>query len=235
MTRQRARILSLRAGRSSHFSEYRERVLEGFRQGGSARSIGEDLGVTHQTILNWIKRNPEFSGEVDRARQEARAAGRRGFHGMGRGHKREATEEQLVRVGEVLEQGGSRNRAAAAAGVKGETFNRWLEEDEDVRMAVERAESRCEEEMLHRIVKAADDPRNWTAAAWILERRFGEVYARKTEVTHKDRVRMAERLGASLADTLLTGLSDVGLDLEQQEAIRARMAEALEVAAKKAV
>lgn len=228
-------MTSLRAGRRSRFHEYRQRVIDGFRRGLSARQIGEELEITHQTILNWIKKDSVFRVECERARQEARKAGQRSYHGNGRGHKRERSEEQTARIVEVLERGGSRARAAAAADVHGDTFNRWLEEDPEFALRVERAEATCEEQMLQRVVKAADDPRNWTAAAWLLERRFGEVYARKTEVTHKDRVKMAERLGAQLAETLLSGLSDVGLDGEQQEAIRARMAEALEVAAKKAV
>lgn len=52
--------------------------------------------------------------------------------------------------------------------------------------ATEKAEGMMARNALALIVRAAQDRRHWTAAAWLLERRYPEAYGRRTEITGKD-------------------------------------------------
>ena len=64
--------------------------------------------------------------------------------------------------------------------------------------AAKNAEAKGAAVLLARIRKAAEDPRTWQAAAWILERRYPEQYARPTR-----------------SEVAVSGALDVGLSSEQ--------------------
>lgn len=107
---------------------------------------------------------------------------------MARPPKRSPDREQAVL--NSLRLGNTRAAAASFAGVGRATFYRWLE-DETFRDAIETAEAEAESRFLSQVAKAAVDG-TWTAAAWWLERRRPEAYARrdrtesKVELTGKD-------------------------------------------------
>jgi len=76
--------------------------------------------------------------------------------------------------------------AVRSVGISETTFYRWLKEADDTpegsplrqfRDAVERAKDECESRSLSIIANAAVT--NWTAAAWLLERRHPERWARR--------------------------------------------------------
>jgi len=84
--------------------------------------------------------------------------------------------------------------AAQAAGVAAWTVHRWLREasllesqgvtdEQDVRVrfahALDKARADRAIEALERIMKAAESPQHWTAAAWYLERTYPERYGKQ--------------------------------------------------------
>lgn len=97
---------------------------------------------------------------------------------MGRTSKRSPEREQAIL--NALRIGNTRRAAAAAGEVDQNTFYRWLE-DGTFRDAVEKAEAEAERRFLGNVAKAAAG-NNWQAAAWWLERRKHEDYARRDKV-----------------------------------------------------
>ncbi len=63
------------------------------------------------------------------------------------------------------------------------------------RRAIKKAQAMHERRLLGRIDTASRDPKHWTAAAWILERRYPEKYAlRLTRMLEKEREAMLAEL-----------------------------------------
>jgi hypothetical protein len=80
-------------------------------------------------------------------------------------------------------------------GIASSTFYTHFKTDKSFRRAVKRAESKPERRWLSLIEKAAHDPKQWTAAAWLLERRWPEKYAlRLTRMLEKEREAMLAEL-----------------------------------------
>lgn len=104
----------------------------------------------------------------------------------------------------ALENGCTREAAAGAAGVTRSTFYRWLD-DVTFRDAVEKAESLAEAKFTAAVAVAV--PKNWQAAAWWLERRRYQHYARRDQIEMKIDVKaevrkLAEELGLDPAAAL---------------------------------
>lgn len=120
------------------------------------------------------------------------------------GRPTKATPERIEAICHLLAKGNTRTTAAAMCDVARGTLWRWMAEDETFRDAVEKAESDAQKTLLHRILMSAETgmtvtrqngdtveyPGQWTAAAWILERRWPELYGRrdtnKVELTGRD-------------------------------------------------
>lgn len=106
----------------------------------------------------------------------------------------DAVFKQLV---EATEVGANIALAARSVNLSPWTVQRWFREaallihqgaelddpEADIRVrlvaAMEGARARRAKEALERIRDAAKDPRNWTAAAWYLERTYPELYGRQ--------------------------------------------------------
>jgi hypothetical protein len=87
--------------------------------------------------------------------------------------------------------------------------------------AVEKAEATMVQAALAQIVRAAQMPQHWTAAAWLLERRFPETYGRRSvEVTGKDGGPIPVEVTAS---ELLAQLRRVAEDEDKVEDHRRRL------------
>ena len=98
---------------------------------------------------------------------------------------------------EALRHGNTRRAAAGAAGVTHTTFYRWVDGDVTFRAAVEEAEHQAERMYLAAVESAIGD--SWQAAAWWLERRKSDDYARRDKVDMTvDVKREAERIAASM-------------------------------------
>jgi transposase-like protein len=80
-------------------------------------------------------------------------------------------------------RGGCTRRAAAAVGqINPSTLYEWMNHDPTLTDSIERAEAEAEAMFTAAVSRAAQDPKTWTAAAWWLERRKYQDYARRDKV-----------------------------------------------------
>lgn len=49
----------------SYSSEFCEKALEHFAEGGGTSTLGTYLGVTYMSVCNWRKRHPEFNKAIE--------------------------------------------------------------------------------------------------------------------------------------------------------------------------
>jgi hypothetical protein len=117
---------------------------------------------------------------------------------------RAVTDEHIDRLLGALRLGMTRRAAAGVAGFSKTTLYRMLENDPDGTLgtAMEKAEAEAEATYSTIVANAAADPKNWTAAAWWLERRHPADYAKrdKVEMTGKDGGPIDHREVTSLPD-----------------------------------
>jgi hypothetical protein len=119
--------------------------------------------------------------------------------------RRKRSPEREAAVLNALRLGNTRRAAAAYAEVSPDTFYVWLA-DPTFRDAVEKAEADAETRFLGQVARAAADG-TWTAAAWWLERRKYQDYARRDKVemtidVRKEAERLAAELGLDAAEVL---------------------------------
>ena len=111
---------------------------------------------------------------------------------MGRPSK--LTPEVEARIVEAVELGATWEKAAEAAGVGASTLREWRQRGEADEApfaaflaALKRAEAEGVARALRTIRQAAESGQ-WTAAAWLLERRYPADYGRRTEVAVEARL-----------------------------------------------
>lgn len=71
------------------------------------------------------------------------------------------------------------------------TFYRWLREDDTklkraLKQGLKKSEAEYKDQLLQKIEAAAEKPQHWTAAAWILERKYPDEYG-KAERTRDEK------------------------------------------------
>lgn len=119
---------------------------------------------------------------------------------------REVTEEHIEKLLGALRLGMTRRAACGAAGFSKSTLYRMLDDEHDpegtLRTAIENAEAQAEATYSTIVANAAADPKNWTAAAWWLERRHPAEYAKRerVEMTGKDGGPIDHRSVSTLRD-----------------------------------
>jgi len=227
VTREGGKIVPLRSGGRVRYTPQLADQIVGLAQAGkSMRQIAAELGIAYRTLYLWQTEVPAFAERMRLARKQAAGSGLR--PGFGPGVSSRSDEREAI-ILEALEGGAGRAHAAAAAGVHPGTLEGWIEQDQELELRVVAAESRCQQTHLA-IVRAAG-AKTWQAAAWMLERRFPELYARRFELPYQERMKIAKKMGGDLADLLVKGLAEADLPQEQQELVRAKMVEALERAA----
>jgi hypothetical protein len=101
---------------------------------------------------------------------------------------RRITSKQADKVLEGLRMGMTRRAAAGFAHMDRVTLWRMIGRDATFATAVENAEGEAEATYSAIVARATADPRNWTAAAWWLERRHPSDYGKRerVEMTGKD-------------------------------------------------
>jgi hypothetical protein len=107
------------------------------------------------------------------------------------GRRSKLTPERQARICEALRAGNTKAAAAAYGGIDISTYHRWVERGEaassgayrDFCDAVKEAEAACEIRNVALIQKAAQE--HWTAAAWWLERRKPDDWARVERRRHE--------------------------------------------------
>jgi hypothetical protein len=107
-----------------------------------------------------------------------------------RGRKLKLNDDLIKKIVSAIEIGTYNKVAARAVGIDESTFYMWLKKGEEAKAkginniysqfydAVKEAESRAMIRHLSNIVKASQEG-NWQASAWILERRYPELWGRK--------------------------------------------------------
>lgn len=114
------------------------------------------------------------------------------------GRRTKATDARIGAVLQALKTGNTRGAAAAYAEVDRSTFYRWMETNPSFRDSVEKAEADAEVRFTAQVAKAATDG-TWQAAAWWLERRRHEDFARRDKVDMTvDLRKEAERIASEL-------------------------------------
>lgn len=115
------------------------------------------------------------------------------------GARSKRTPEARANILETLMAGNTLKVAASAGGMSFQTFNEWRHDDPEFAEAVERAEHYAQMSLLGIIRNAAergqtvtvakdgsiitrDTPGEWTAAAWLAERRWPQDYGRRDTV-----------------------------------------------------
>jgi hypothetical protein len=126
---------------------------------------------------------------------------------LGRPSKR--TPEREARLLEALRAGNTRNAACHYAGITRETLGEWIARFSDFSDGVQKAEADAEVRMVAQIARAANEG-TWQAAAWWLERRRPDDYARRDKLDLEVYLRQRAR--------------ELGLDeQEAMDAVRPRL------------
>lgn len=106
-----------------------------------------------------------------------------------RGRPSKYTPERISAILDAIRLGVPRELAARASGINPDTFYTWQKEKPEFSDAVNEAEAKSTLALVAKVQKAASDG-NWTAAAWMLERRFPKQFGRldrsQVELTGKD-------------------------------------------------
>lgn len=84
--------------------------------------------------------------------------------------------EKQERVIEATRKGLTRAICARLAGVAPSTLYKALREDAEFSQRVKTAQADGEQALIDTIRAASAEPKHWTAAAWLLERRYPERY-----------------------------------------------------------
>jgi transposase len=104
------------------------------------------------------------------------------------------TASVIKKIVEAIKAGATHEHAAQYAGIHVATFYDWKAKADageeafaEFAEALKTAEGKGAVELLKKIQSAAEDPKYWAAAAWILERRHPDTYGRqRIEHTGKD-------------------------------------------------
>jgi len=141
---------------------------------------------------------------------------------------------------EALASGCYRETAAEHAGISTSTFYRWMEQGEadlehdvaspyrDFWEAIKKAEADAEVKAIKLIRAAAEEPRTWQAAAWLLERKKPAQWGRRTSLEHSGKIDTGD--SRKLANVIQAIFADVGIDLTDEE-IREKVRVHLDAAA----
>ena len=124
------------------------------------------------------------------------------------------TEEVGRAILESLRSGAPRKYAAEAAGISHSIMAKRMEADPEFKTAVEEAEGSFVDSAIRSIQRAAIDPRNWQAHAWLLERRLPTEFGRQDRMKLETENTLAQVRAAAEAE---------GLDPEEAVAEARRM------------
>jgi hypothetical protein len=122
-----------------------------------------------------------------------------------RGPKPKIGDKQRTEAIAIVKAGGSLNDAADIIGVARDTLNRHLRDNPKFRKGIDRAAASGK----IRLVKKVGKSRPWQAAAWMLERKWGDEFGKRVDVQHDGGLRVEvvyrnrEPVGASEGNDLL--------------------------------
>ncbi len=93
------------------------------------------------------------------------------------------TPEVRQRVLAFLRDGNTKRSAALGAGISEDTLQRWERDDAAFAADVRKAEAMAVLRNVQ-IIQLSAKTRTWTAAAWWLERKFPDEWARRERIEH---------------------------------------------------
>jgi len=107
-------------------------------------------------------------------------------------------DEKRKAAVEMAKKGMCHSHISQALGVSKSTFSNWLTDKPNFLAEIKKAEAEGIAHLLDQIIKASR--KNWQAAAWILERRFPQQFARVQLLDVKQRVQPGDVPNTSEAD-----------------------------------
>ncbi len=138
------------------------------------------------------------------------------------GRKPLLDEAKRRKICEVLAVGGTRTMAAAYVGRSLDTIARAAKRDPAFAKELRRASVECEIRCLRNLSKAAQEPKNWRAAAWMLERLWPERYGCRKHVGLTPRRSPRGRETAALAHHLGVPSTQAGRGRTRRKSARPR-------------
>jgi transposase len=134
----------------------------------------------------------------------------------GRPTKRTPETEEAIFA--CLKEGMTKKAAAAAGGITYMTLRQWEKDFPEFSDALQNAEAAGQQALLRRIWAAAGTPDRWQAAAWILERRWPQDFARRQAlemsgpeggpIEHRDLSALPDHERRLLRDAIVAHLRD---------------------------
>lgn len=102
---------------------------------------------------------------------------------------------------------------AAYMGVAPETFSRWINDPKtdnqrQLSQELKKATSKAKAAMLETIMKAAGEKKTWQAAAWWLERKFPDEYARPEVQMAREIAQEAQEAANKRFDEVLVSIRE---------------------------
>ncbi len=94
----------------------------------------------------------------------------------------EMTDENIAAILRTVALGVWPDRAAQMHGVSADAMRKHKERHPDFVTAIEKAEAQAESGYLSKILRHTE--KQWTAAAWMLERRWGDRWAQRQKLEH---------------------------------------------------
>jgi len=100
------------------------------------------------------------------------------------------TKETADQIIELIRKGNFEKYAFGACGISHQTYHRWKKEKSDFYEAVKSAKRERITSLVSRIAKAAEDPKTWAAAAWLLQRLDAKRFHQPTQAEKEMSVRL---------------------------------------------
>lgn len=162
---------------------------------------------------------PRRVGNLARARA---AAGRTGIGGT----PTKKTPETVEKILQLLRLGCPIRSACGAAGISPECYMHWCDVDDNFFAATEKAKADFVANNVANITAAARKGGQWTASAWLLERRmpeeFGRIDRHLIQAQHSGTMQLRAELDSKSDSELLNKIRDMSkyLDAGTQRAVK---------------
>lgn len=140
------------------------------REGRSAASVQETIGISKQTFKRWMDGFPKFRRDIYAARDRAKLDAAEVAH----------NDDVVARITLGIRQGMSVAGARRCANMSGNEFFHRLKTDPDFEAAIELAKGEVERKHVKRLTRIAKANPDGSFERFFLERRFPEEWSPQT-------------------------------------------------------